>query len=128
MQQSPECDPDCPVQRAARVIDGKWTTLIVRDLLSGTRRFSELQRSLGKVSPRLLTARLRLLEAEGVLVRAVHPTIPPSTEYSLTPHGKRLQAVIEAMAAFGTASAKRDKRAKPDALKERPGVTVHRLR
>ncbi|MGH9577914.1 MAG: winged helix-turn-helix transcriptional regulator [Terriglobales bacterium] len=87
-----------------------------------------MQRSVGKVSPRLLTARLRLLEAEGALVRAVHATVPPSTEYTLTPHGRRLQAVIEAMATFGAASTRRDGRAKPIGPKERVGVTTHRLR
>ena len=104
---SPDCTTTCPVHRAARVIDGKWTTLIVRDLLGGTRRFSELQRSLMPISPRLLTARLRLLEGEGVLTRTVHATVPPTTEYALTAHGRRLLAVIEAMAAFGQASQRR---------------------
>ena len=112
--------------RAARVIDGKWTTLIVRELLAGPRRFSELQRGIGQISPRLLTARLRLLEDEGVLSRTVHPTQPPSTEYALTAHGRQLQAVIEAMAAFGALSQRRDARRAP-AVPPR-GVTVHRLR
>lgn len=125
----PACTPDCPVQRAARVIDGKWTTLIVRDLLAGTRRFSELQRSLQPISPRLLTARLRLLEDEGVLTRTVHATVPPTTEYTLTVHGRRLLAVIEAMAAFGEASHRRDhSRARVTAQASQPGRRIHRLR
>lgn len=124
-----DCTPACPVQRAARVIDGKWTTLIVRDLLGGQRGFSELQRSLHPVSPRLLTARLRLLEEEGVLTRTVHATVPPTTEYALTEHGRLLLPVIEAMAAFGVASQRRDgeKPATP-ASRNLPGRRVHRLR
>lgn len=125
----PACTPDCPVQRAARVIDGKWTTLIVRDLLAGTRRFSELQRSLQPISPRLLTARLRLLEDEGVLTRTVHATVPPTTEYTLTVHGRRLLSVIEAMAAFGEASQRRDRSRARAAPEPRPAShLVHRLR
>lgn len=123
------CDRGCPVQRAARVIDGKWTTLIVRELLGGTRRFSELQRGLHPISPRLLTARLRLLEAEGVLIRTAYATVPPTTEYKLTPHGRRLLPVIEAMAAFGGASQRRDLR-RPASTKPvaAPEGRVHRLR
>jgi len=129
-----DCLPDCPVQRAAQVVDGKWTTLIVRDLLGGAKRFSELQRSVGRVSPRLLTARLRLLEQEGVLTRSVYPTNPPTTDYALTEHGWRLHAVIAAMAEFGLAAQARDQTvaalaaeaaqaAAPD-----PRSRVHRLR
>jgi DNA-binding HxlR family transcriptional regulator len=108
------------------VIDGKWTTLIVRELLAGTRRFSELQRGIGPISPRLLTARLRLLEDEGVLLRTVYPTNPPTTGYELTSHGQRLKGVIEAMAAFGAASQRRDAQERSSTV--RPGVTTHRLR
>lgn len=96
------CDGSCPVQRTARILDGKWTTLIVRDLLGGKKRYSELQRSLSGISPRLLAARLRLLERNGMLTRTVYPTIPPTTEYELTLLGRGLRDVIKAMAKFGT--------------------------
>lgn len=121
------CHAECPVARTARVLDGKWTTLVVRELLGGPKGFAQLQRGVGTVSPRLLTARLRLLEAEGVLTRTVHPTQPPTTEYALTDHGRQLQALIEAMAAFGVLSQQRDaqKTAPPP---PRQGVRVHRLR
>lgn len=124
MPKATPCLPECPVARAARVIDGKWTTLIVRELLGSARRFTELQRGLGGISPRLLAARLRMLEDEGVLTRTVHPTQPPTTEYALTAHGRRLQTVIEAMAAFGAVSQRRDART----AAARPGVVTHRLR
>ena len=124
---SAACESNCPVQHAARLIEGKWTTLIVRDLLGGSKRFSELQRSLSGISPRLLTARLRLLEEEGVLLRQVYATQPPSTEYSLTLHGRRLQELIEAMAAFGLASQRRERKlSAPAGLPA--GVVRHRLR
>lgn len=97
------CDDACPVRRTAEVIAYKWTTLIVRDLLSGKKRYSELLRSVDGISPRLLAERLRELEAEGLLTRTVYPTVPPSTEYELTPLGHKLESVIEAMAHFGMA-------------------------
>ena len=96
-----DCGAECPVQRTAQVLDGKWTTLILRDLLGGKKRYSELQRSLKGISPRLLTLRLRMLEEQNILTRTQFPTIPPTTEYELTARGQALLPVIEAMAAFG---------------------------
>lgn len=95
------CESSCPVQRTAKILDGKWTTLIVRDLIGGKKRYSELQRSLSGISPRLLAARLRLLEQQGILTRTAYPTVPPTTEYELTALGYGLCDVIEAMAKFG---------------------------
>jgi DNA-binding HxlR family transcriptional regulator len=96
-----DCGNTCPVQRTAKILDGKWTTLIVRDLISGKKRYSELQRSLSGISPRLLAARLRLLEQHGMLTRTVYPTVPPTTEYELTQLGSGFRDVIQAMAKFG---------------------------
>lgn len=97
------CDDECPVRRTAEVIGYKWTTLVVRDLLSGKKRYSELLKSVHGISPRLLAERLRSLEAAGLLVRTVYPTVPPTTEYELTALGRKIEPVIEAMAAFGMA-------------------------
>ena len=95
------CTTGCPVARAASVIDGRWTTLIIRDLLPGKRRYSELLASLGGVSPKVLAERLRFLEAQGVVHKTTYPVVPPKTEYELTATGRKLEAVIQAMAAFG---------------------------
>lgn len=95
------CDAACPVQRTARVLDGKWTILVLRDLMGGKKRYSALQRSLTGISPRLLAMRLRFLETEGLLIRTLYPTVPPTTEYELTPLGLALRPVVEAMAEFG---------------------------
>jgi DNA-binding HxlR family transcriptional regulator len=89
------------VGRAARILDGRWTTRIVRDLLPGKRRYSELLRALAGISPKVLAARLRFLEDEEILRKTTYPEVPPRTEYALTTKGRRLQAVIEAMAKFG---------------------------
>jgi DNA-binding HxlR family transcriptional regulator len=95
------CATDCPVRKTARLLDGKWTTLIVRDLLGGKKRYTELLKSLAGVSPKMLAARLRFLEYEGLVTKTVFPVIPPKTEYALTPLGKKLAHVIHAMRDFG---------------------------
>ncbi|MDO8604066.1 MAG: helix-turn-helix domain-containing protein [bacterium] len=95
------CSPDCPVKKTADIIDGKWVTLIVRDLLSGKKRYSELLKSLVGVSPKILAARLKYLEEKGILTRKPYPTVPPKTEYELTKLGLKLKDVVLAMEVFG---------------------------
>jgi DNA-binding HxlR family transcriptional regulator len=94
-------DETCPVARAVSVLDGKWTMLIIRDLLAGTRRFTELRASLPGISPKTLTDRLRELERHGLLTRTIHLEIPPRVEYTLTEAGLTLRPVIEALGAWG---------------------------
>lgn len=98
-----QSDERCVVERTAAVIGGKWTTLILRDLLRGTRRFGELRASLGSVSPKTLTDRLRELERDGIITRTVYPEVPPRVEYKLTDKGEALRPVIDTMAAWGAA-------------------------
>ncbi len=93
--------PECTVERALEVIEGKWTTLILRDLLHSTKRFGELRQNLRGISPKTLTERLRDLEKNGVLEREVFPEIPPRVEYTLTEKGRALSVVIDAMAQWG---------------------------
>jgi DNA-binding HxlR family transcriptional regulator len=89
------------VQRALDVIDGRWTLLILRDLMNGTRRFGELRRSLADLNPKTLSERLRHLEKHGILSRRVFGEIPPRVEYTLTEKGRSLQQVISALGAWG---------------------------
>ena len=99
---TPACDSSCPVQKTADIVEHKWATLIVRDLLAGKKRYSELARSLVGISPKVLSARLDELEAHGIITRTEFPTIPPTTEYMLTPLGQQLEPVIRAMQQFGS--------------------------
>lgn len=92
---------DCDVERTLAVIGPKWTTLILRDLIAGTKRFGELRRSFPGISPKTLTQRLRDLEDQGLLSRTIYSEIPPRVEYALTPRGQTLDAIIAAMAAWG---------------------------
>jgi DNA-binding HxlR family transcriptional regulator len=91
----------CPVAKTAEIISGKWTLLIIRDLTTGTKRFSELERSLSGISPKTLSERLTALENEDVLRRHAYAEVPPKVEYSLTEKGQALVEVIEAMRSYG---------------------------
>ena len=77
--------PACPVETTLTLIGDKWKVLILRDLLSGTKRFGELKRSIGSVSQKVLTAQLRAMEASGLVRRKVYPEVPPRVGYSLRP-------------------------------------------
>lgn len=94
-------DGTCPVSRALEALDGRWTILVVRDLLGGTRRFGELRDSLVGISPKTLTDRLRSLEAHGLVERRMYAEIPPRVEYSLTESGRSLEPVLAALADWG---------------------------
>ncbi len=98
-------DGSCPVSRALVALDGKWTILVVRDLLSGTKRFGELRRSLVGISPKTLTDRLRGLEEHGLVERRIYAEVPPRVEYSLTESGRTLEPVLVALSRWGRAHA-----------------------
>ena len=97
----PVHDEECAVACTADIIGAKWTAVLVHDLSEGPRRFSDLERALPGISPRTLSERLRALEQEGVVVRRSYPESPPRVEYELTPKGRALLPIIEAMRQFG---------------------------
>ena len=86
---------------ALKVIRGRWKLLILRELVDGIRRFSDLQRALEGVSQKVLTAQLRDLETDGVVHRTVHPEVPPRVEYALTDLGVALLPVLDGLHAWG---------------------------
>jgi DNA-binding HxlR family transcriptional regulator len=90
----------CPMAKATEIIGEKWCLLIVRELLMGAVRFSEIQRSLSKISPTILTKRLKQLEAAGIVTRK-RPSGNRTSEYRLTPAGKELSSVLEQTAIWG---------------------------
>lgn len=92
--------PECPVATVLTLIGNKWKVLIIRDLLTGTKRFKELQRSVG-CSQKVLTDNLRELEDNGLISRKVYAEVPPRVEYSMTKLGATLSPVLNAMAAWG---------------------------
>ncbi len=92
---------DCPVEYTASLLGNKWNPLILRELLTGTKRYNELSRSVVGISPKVLTQNLRNLEENGILERIVYPEVPPKVEYMLTKKGWELEPIIEAMRVFG---------------------------
>ena len=122
------CDGSCPVQRVAQILDGKWTILVLRDLLSGKKRYSELQRSLAGISPRLLVARLKTLEQQGLVTRTAFATVPPTTEYALTAQGHQIMPVVQAMAVYGQTLLQEDAKATRSALQVASADGVTRVR
>lgn len=94
--------PACPVETTLTLISDRWKVLIIRDLLSGTKRFGELKKSLGGISQKVLTANLRSMEESGMLTRKAYAEVPPRVEYTLTETGYSLKPVLDAMAAWGT--------------------------
>lgn len=93
--------PACPVETTLMLISDKWKVLILRDLMPGTKRFSELKRSVGHVTQKVLTAQLRQMEESGLVARTVYPEVPPRVEYSLTELGRSLKPVLDAMWDWG---------------------------
>lgn len=98
---SPAPPNECPLSKCMEVLKGAWTPNIIWFLSGGPRRFNELRVDIPKVSAKVLTARLRDLEAKGVIHREVKPTSPPSVEYSLTDLGEQLIPAINAIADVG---------------------------
>jgi DNA-binding HxlR family transcriptional regulator len=90
----------CAAARALEVVGEKWSLLVVRDLLSGPQRFSDLLRSLGGITPKLLTARLRELEGAGVVERDEEPG-RREVWYRLSAAGRALKPVIEELLVWG---------------------------
>ena len=93
--------PACPVETTLTMISDKWKVLILRDLLTGTKRFGELKKSLTGVSQKVLTSQLREMEENGLVERTAYPEVPPRVEYSLTPLGRSLQPIMDAMRVWG---------------------------
>lgn len=93
--------PACPVETTLTLIGDKWKVLILRDLLSGTKRFGELKKSVGNVSQKVLTAQLRAMEESGLLTRMVYAEVPPRVEYTLTTLGQSLKPILDAMGNWG---------------------------
>ncbi|MGW6456584.1 winged helix-turn-helix transcriptional regulator [Streptomyces sp. NPDC055078] len=81
-------------------IANKWAFLIIETLGAGTLRFSELRGGIEGISHKMLTQNLRMLERNGLVDRAVHPTVPPRVEYTLTESGRALRAAVGGMCAW----------------------------
>ncbi len=91
----------CPVEITMNIIGKRWTAIIIRDLVSGKKRFCELEQSLDGISAKVLSQRLNELEQHGIVQRAVYAEGPVRVEYSLTDKGQDLDKIIDSMADWG---------------------------
>ena len=94
--------PACSVELTLLLISNKWKVLIIRDLLDGTKRFSELKKSINNISQKVLTSNLREMEENDLLTRKVYPEVPPRVEYTLTDIGYSLKTLLDDMDKWGT--------------------------
>lgn len=94
--------PACPVETTLSLIGNRWKVLIIRDLLSGKKRFGELKNAIGNISQKVLTSNLKDMKEAGLVTRTVYPEVPPRVEYELTETGLSLNTVLESMVDWGT--------------------------
>ena len=90
----------CPVAKSLEVVGDRWTLLVVRDLLSGPRRFQDFLGTLPGIAPNILSARLKLMEEHGLIVREFYSDRPPRAQYVLSEKGRELGMVVGALAAW----------------------------
>ena len=96
----------CPVETTLAVISGKWKVMIIYYLLKETRRFNQLQRDLNGITHRTLSKQLKEMEDDGLITRTDYGEIPPRVEYDLSPLGRSLKPVLNAMHKWGEQNAK----------------------
>ncbi len=93
-------DQSC-IGNTLKIIGSKWTVFLLRELFDGTKRFGELQKSLSGISPRTLSARLKVLSKEGIVSKKIYSTVPLKVEYTLTKKGQSLKEIILKMREWG---------------------------
>lgn len=92
---------ECPVATTVSLIGSKWKLLILRDLLTGTKRFGQLKKSLSDISQKVLTESLKSMVDDGIVERVAYSEVPPRVEYSLTDLGESMRPVIFVMEQWG---------------------------
>lgn len=91
----------CPITRTMDLVGGKWTFPIIYVLLSGTKRFKDLERSIDGINTRMLVKELKMLEKNNIVERKVYAEVPPKVEYSLTEKGRALKSIIDEVKMWG---------------------------
>ena len=95
--------PECPVATTVQLIGNKWKLLILRNLIyNNSQRFTDFIKTIPAISKKVLTDNLRALEDDGIIEREVFAEVPPRVEYSMSPLGKSLKPVLDAMKEWGT--------------------------
>jgi len=112
---------ECPITHVMEKIGGYWKPIILFNLLSGTKRYGELRKSIPAITEKVLIQQLKQLETDGLVVRKAMPVVPPHVTYALTPSGQRLKAVLYAMAVWAVGDSKENGKVFRRKLKEFPG-------
>jgi DNA-binding HxlR family transcriptional regulator len=121
----------CPrFHRAIELIGGRWTGPVLQILMAGPARFAELRDAIPKISDRMLSERLHVLEDEGIVTRSVIPESPVRVEYALTQKGRELQASLEAVGRWAERwiAAEAPVASRPSVRPPRPVRTARRQR
>jgi DNA-binding HxlR family transcriptional regulator len=98
MKKRPEL---CPVETTARIVGGRWRAAVLEQLFQGAKRFSQLKRAIGGMTQRSLAQQLRELQVAGIIERTVYPDTPPRVVYAITPLGRSLRPLLDAMCDWG---------------------------
>ncbi len=98
-----DCTPGCAVEASIGLIEGKWKSIILWHLLSGTLRFGEIRRHVENCTPRMLTNQLRELENDGLITRKVYAQVPPKVEYTVSDLGRTMEPILRALKDWGEA-------------------------
>ena len=91
----------CPIELALTLIGARYKAIIVIELRSGLKRFTQLKKAIGHISPKVLTEHLRIMEEHGLVIREVFAEVPPRVEYSLTDLGRSLEPIVDCLIEWG---------------------------
>ncbi len=97
-------DGEFCVATTMKIVGSKWTAVILYQLMSGTKRFGQIQNSIKGISPKILSTRLQELAKQGIISRKVYAEVPLHVEYTLTKRGESLNAIIMQMYQWGKKS------------------------
>jgi len=112
----------CPVRDVLDRIGDKWSVLILKNLEEGPQRFGALRRRIGDISQRMLTQTLRDLQRDGLILRTVYPTVPPSVDYRLTRLGTSLMDPLEYLVQWSDRNHQKVRKARQSFDRTAPGV------
>lgn len=110
----------CPITYVMEKIGGYWKPLIILNLLSGTKRYSEIKKAMPDITEKVLIQHLKQLEEDGIVIRKAKPVVPPFVTYSLSDAGKRLHPVLYSMAEWAVNCEIKSKKLTERKLKEFP--------
>ena len=102
---------ECPVTFVMNRIGGHWKPIILFQLMSGPKRYSELRRAIPAITEKMLIQHLKQLQDDELVIRHAEPVVPPFVTYYLSPSGKKLTPILDAMAAWGISEGRRMNRA-----------------